>query len=269
MNIAVLGAGHMGGWLVDVLKRSHAVGVYDRDIGRVAGMSGIEVLKKISRLRLFRPDMLINAVSIQNTEEAFKEAQVHLPGGCLLVDVMSVKNGIRDYYKGCGFRFVSIHPMFGPTFANVDRLEEENAVIIKESDPEGAEFFRRFFLEFGINVYEYSFEEHDSNIAYSLTLPFASSLVFAANMDKATVPGTTFKKHSLIARGLLSEDDELLTEILFSPHSLTQMEKVTQRLEFLKHIIRQKDHEEARRFFDRLRDNIGKGRMSERINNMD
>ena len=81
-------------------------------------------------------------------------------------------------------------------------------------------------------------------------------MVFAANMEKSAVPGTTFKKHSDIARGLLSEDDALLSEILFSPYAREQLELVTQRLEFLKHIILQKDFEEARIFFDRLRENV-------------
>ena len=257
MRIAVLGAGHMGGWLARILEKDHQVGVYDCRDELAGRIPGVVVFSEFGRLAGFGPDMLINAVSIQNTRAAFREALPHLPEGCLLVDVMSVKNGIRDFYNKCGFRFVSLHPMFGPTFANVDRLEEENAVIISESDPEGTEFFRRLFYEFGIHVFDYSFEEHDRKIAYSLTLPFASTLVFAANMDKTTVPGTTFRKHSLIARGLLSEDDALLSEILFSPHSLDQLEKVTQRLEFLKHIIKQKDFEEAHRFFLRLRENIG------------
>jgi prephenate dehydrogenase len=93
-------------------------------------------------------------------------------------------------------------------------------------------------------------------IAYSLALPFASTLVFAACMERSTVPGTTFKKHLEIARGLLSEDDYLLAEVIFGPHSLEQLEKVTSRLEFLKHVIRAKDFEEVRAFFARLRQNL-------------
>ena len=108
-----------------------------------------------------------------------------------------------------------------------------------------------------MNIFECSFEEHDRTIAYSLTLPFASSLVFAACMDTSAVPGSTFKKHRDIARGLLSEDNFLLSEILFNPYSLNQLEKVAGRLEFLKHVIREKDEEEAHKFFQRLRENIG------------
>jgi prephenate dehydrogenase len=81
-------------------------------------------------------------------------------------------------------------------------------------------------------------------------------MVFAACMDNTTVPGTTFKKHLEISRGLMSEDDFLLSEILFNKYSLPELEKVTSRLDFLKHVIRARDLEEAAKFFDRLRNNI-------------
>lgn len=72
-------------------------------------------------------------------------------------------------------------------------------------------------------------------------------------MNASTVPGTTFKKHYEIAQGLLSEEDTLLAEILFNSYSLSQLEKVTNKLEFLKHIIRQRDFDEAKEFFKCLR----------------
>jgi prephenate dehydrogenase len=124
--------------------------------------------------------------------------------------------------------------MFGPTFANVNDLREENVILITESDPNIKEFFRAFFRQRELNIFEFSFKKHDQMTAYSLSLPFASTLVFAACMDNTTVPGTTFKRHLAIAKGLLSEDDHLLAEILFNRYSLEQLEKVTSRLEFLK-----------------------------------
>jgi prephenate dehydrogenase len=93
-------------------------------------------------------------------------------------------------------------------------------------------------------------------MAYSLTIPFVSSLAFAACIDAKAVPGTTFKKHKSIAESLLAEDDRLLSEILFNPYSLVEIDRITQRLEFLKHVIKGRDYEEARLFFERLRKNI-------------
>ncbi|MBU0585912.1 prephenate dehydrogenase/arogenate dehydrogenase family protein, partial [Candidatus Micrarchaeota archaeon] len=161
------------------------------------------------------------------------------------------------FYKKIGFRFVSTHPMFGPTFANVENLSNENAVVISESDSKGAEFFKEFFSRFGIKLYDYSFDEHDRMMAYSLSTPFVSTLVFAACMDNKAVPGTTFARHMAIAKGLLSEDDWLLSEILFNPYTIKELEKITSKLEHLKHIIRAKDNDEMRIFLAKLRKNVG------------
>jgi prephenate dehydrogenase len=256
MRIAVLGAGKMGRWLIRELAPRHEVWAYDLDGARLAGLGRAKAARTIDELTDAGPELLINAVSLKHTIAAFEAAVPRLGPTCLLADVASVKGSIPEYYGKAGLRFVSVHPMFGPTFANVARLEDENAIIIRESDREAALFFFDFFRERQICVHEYSFEQHDRLIAYSLTLPFASTMVFAACMDSATVPGTTFKKHLEIARGLLAEDDDLLTEIIFNPHSITELEHVTARLEFLKHIIRARDSEEAAAFFRSLRENI-------------
>ncbi len=257
MKIAILGAGHMGRWLASELIKDHEIGVWDIDSRQTAELPRGTVFDDLSGLGPFRPDLLVNAVSLRNTVSAFEAAAPYLPEHCLLCDVASVKGEIPAYYRTSGFRFASVHPMFGPTFANVRQLHDENVIVITESDPRGVRFFRGFFAGLGLRIFEFSFEEHDRMIAYSLALPFASTLVFAACMDRSAVPGTTFKKHLEIARGLLSEDDFLLGEILFGPHSLEQLDKVTARLEFLKHVIRGRDVEEAQKFFARLRANIG------------
>ncbi len=94
-------------------------------------------------------------------------------------------------------------------------------------------------------------------MAYSLAIPFVSSMIFAACVDMKTVPGTTFKRQLMIARRLLSEDDHLLAEVLFNPESLKELGKLTSRLELLKHIMQDRDYDEASEFFHRLRKNIG------------
>ena len=268
-RIAILGFGKMGSWLARELAkdRDKEVAAYDINAGnkiaiqkiatQAKNVMDIRQLNDVSQLAQFKPELLINAVSLQNTIPAFENAVKHLPKDCMIADVASVKAGLAEFYRSCGFRFVSMHPMFGPVFANMESLKEENVVLIKESDSSGKEFFRDFFANLGLRIFEYSFEEHDRMMAYSLTTPFAASLVFAACMEKNTVPGTTFARHRKIAKGLLSEDDHLLAEILFNPNSAAQIEKITAKLEFLKHIIRGRDYEEAKKFFNKLRKNLG------------
>jgi len=257
-KIAVLGVGQMGAWFAEKLKALFQVAVFDWDIEKSQRIGEVVRLGKFADLEAFAPDLLLNAVNIQNTIPVFEKAMKYLPPPCILADITSVKANLPENYAHWGRRFVSTHPMFGPTFADIRSLKEENAIIIRESDPEGKQFFHEFYRRFQLNIFEYSFDEHDQIIAYSLTVPFASTMVFAAHLDSSAVPGTTFKRHLQIAQGLLGEDDYLLAEILFNPYSLPQLEKITQRLEFLKHIIRERDYEEARRFFQRLRENIQK-----------
>ncbi|MGQ9472190.1 MAG: prephenate dehydrogenase/arogenate dehydrogenase family protein [Candidatus Aminicenantales bacterium] len=255
-RVVVVGVGKMGSWLAAELAKSSEVAVFDLDLDKAQAVAGTKVLRAIEEIESFSPDLLLNAVNLQNTVAAFEAAKPFLRDECLLADITSVKGELPKYYQECGRGFVSVHPMFGPTFADLSQISAENVIIIKESARDGKDFFRDFFGRFGMRIFEYSFEEHDQIIAYSLTVPFASTLVFAAHLHTLSVPGTTFRKHLEIARGLLSEDDYLMAEILFNPHSLPQLEKITQRLEFLKHIIRSRDYEEMRRFFDRLRANL-------------
>ena len=70
------------------------------------------------------------------------------------------------------------------------------------------------------------------------------------------MPGTFFARLKGIAEGVLSEDDRFLAEILFNSSSLAELDRITARLEFLKHVIRARDFEEAHLFFEKLRGNM-------------
>ena len=247
----------MGSWLVESLCLDHEVGIYDRDHTRLKYFFRSHRFLGYEEIRDFGPELLINAVSLDNTVSVFRELAPFLPRNCMLADITSVKNGLHAYYLESKMRFVSTHPMFGPTFANIRELKGENAIVISESDPEGKSFFRNFYASFDLNIHEYSFREHDETIAYSLSIPFSSSLVFAACMKQLEAPGTTFRKHLDVARGVLSEDDYLLSEILFNKHTITQVEKINAQLMRLLEMVRDRDFAELKAFLDKLRGNIG------------
>ena len=100
MKIAIIGVGHMGAWLINNLKTRHNIGVFDSNKSLLGKITGVEILNEYSGLKEFAPEILINAVSIQNTVSAFEAAALHLPAGCILCDVASVKSGIPQYYAG-------------------------------------------------------------------------------------------------------------------------------------------------------------------------
>jgi len=247
----------MGSWMVESLCLDYEVGVFDTDRTKMRYFFNSRKFLYLEEILDFSPDLLINAVSLDKTLTVFNEIISYLPENCILADITSVKNGMADYYKKLGRRFVSTHPMFGPTFGNVKDLRDESAVIISESDEEGKEIFRKFYSSLNINIFEYSFKEHDETIAYSLSIPFASTLVFASIMKEQEAPGTTFKKHLNIAEGLLSEDDYLLSEILLSPHSLAQVERISEEMSLLTEMLKAGNKEQLKIFFGKLRSNIG------------
>jgi prephenate dehydrogenase len=258
MKIALIGTGHMGSWFARELTGDHEIAVYDSERKKMKSLHGVKQLKSVAELDLFKPQLLLNTVSLKNTIPVFEEVGFFIDRSCVIVDIASIKGEIPEYYRRSPFPFVSIHPMFGPHFANLHQLQDENVIIISESNKNGKGFFKEFFAKYKVKIFETSFEQHDELMAYSLTLPFASSIVFSACVTTNTVPGTTFSRHRQIAQKLLLEDDFLLSEVLFNKNSISQLENIVHRLEFLKHVIRARDYEEAQKFFNKLRENLGK-----------
>lgn len=256
MKILILGAGKMGTFLTDALCLKHEVALFDVDASRLRFVFNTQRLSKLEEITEFQPELVINATTLKYTLSSFEMVMPYLPADCMLSDIASVKTELPDFYAKSGKRFVSTHPMFGPTFANLDNLSTQNTIIITESDEEGKAFFREFYASLRLNIFEYSFLEHDETIAYSLSIPFASTLVFASVMKQQEAPGTTFKKHMDIARGLLSEDDYLLSEILFNPFTAGQVEDIQAQLTELLEIIKQKDTPKMKAFLAEVREKI-------------
>jgi prephenate dehydrogenase len=256
MRICVLGAGKMGTWLTDALCLQHEVAIFDIDKDRLRYVFNTQRFTTYEEIGAFAPELLINSVTLKYTIQVFEEVLPYLPADCILSDIASVKTGFKAFYEKSGHRFVSTHPMFGPTFANLKDLSAHHAIIISESDHLGKAFFKDFFGSLGLNIHTYSFDEHDETIAYSLSIPFSSTLVFAACMKKQDAPGTTFRKHMDIAKGLLSEDDYLLTEILFNPYTVGQVEQIRKELKDLLELIKKHDTEGLQHFLTRVRKNL-------------
>lgn len=256
MRILVLGAGKMGSFFLDLLSFNHETAVYEKDPQRLRFTYNTLRFTKLEEIKDFKPELVINAVTVKYTIQAFNEVIPYLTDDCILSDISSVKTGLKEFYDSCHHRYVSTHPMFGPTFANLDQLQEENAIIINEGDYMGRIFFKDLYSSIGLNIYEYSFEEHDKTVAYSLSIPFVSTFVFAAVMKHQDAPGTTFKRHMGIAKGVLSEDDYLLQEILFNPYTPEQIEKIKSEMDELLTIIKSKDADGMKGYLKKIRNNL-------------
>ena len=135
----------MGSFFIDLLSFDHEVAVFEKDAKRLRFTYNCYRFTKMEEIEMFRPELVINAVTVRYTLSAFEEVLPHLSHDCIISDIASVKTGLQEFYEKSGFRFVSTHPMFGPTFANLNQLSEENAVIIKEGDYMGKIFFKDLY----------------------------------------------------------------------------------------------------------------------------
>ena len=256
MKILILGAGKMGSFFTDLLSFEHEVAVLESDPKRMRFIYNAPRLQKPEEVAEFKPELVINCVTLSYTIEAFKSVMPYLQPYCIISDIASVKTHLKEFYETCGFPYVSTHPMFGPTFANLGQLEKENTIIISEGDHLGKIFFKDLYQTLRLNIFEYTFDEHDETVAYSLSIPFVSTFVFAAVMKHQEAPGTTFKKHMAIAKGLLSEDDYLLQEILFNPRTPGQVANIRTELKNLLEIIENKDAEGMKKYLTKIREKI-------------
>ena len=228
MRILVLGAGKMGSFFLDLLSFDHEMAVYDKDPKRMRFTYNCQRLSSLEEIGVFNPELVINAVTVKYTIAAFKEVMPYIGNDCIISDISSVKTGLKDYYATTGHRYVSTHPMFGPTFANLNQLSEENAIIISEGDYMGRIFFKDMYSRLGLNIYEYTFDEHDRTVAYSLSIPF------------------------------VSEDDYLLQEILFNPYTSEQVASIRDEMTKLLEIIDHKDADAMKQYLTRIRNNVRK-----------
>lgn len=246
----------MGSFFSDLLSFKHSVAVFETNPQRLRFTYNVRRMSSPEEIADFDPQLVINAATVKYTLEAFRMVMPYIGKECILADIASVKTGLPEFYAECGHPFVSTHPMFGPTFASLSNLQDENAIIISEGDHLGKVFFKDLYNELHLNIREYTFKAHDEVIAYSLSIPFTSTLVFGSVMKHQDAPGTTYKRHMAIARGLMSEDDFLLTEILFNPHTVEQIDKIQDKLETLKEIVARKDSNAMKEFLEQVRENL-------------
>ena len=256
MKILILGAGKMGSFFCDILSDEHEVAIFDINPQKLKFTFNCQRFSSLDEIDAFEPQLVINAATVKYTLKAFDAVLPHLPKNCIISDIASVKTGLPEFYAQCGHPFASTHPMFGPTFASLSNLANENAIIISEGDHLGRIFFRDIYNRLGLHIEEYTFEEHDKTIAYSLSIPFASTLAFASVMKHQDAPGTTFKRHLAIAHGLMSEDDYLVSEILFNPNTPEQLEKIQQQMARLQDIVIRRDCQAMKQYLSEVRENL-------------
>ena len=111
MKILILGAGKMGSFFVDLLSFDHETAVYETDARKLRFMYNTLRFTTLEEIAEFRPELVINAVTLNHTIDVFREVMPVLPQDCIISDIASVKTHLKEFYAQSGFRYVSTHPI--------------------------------------------------------------------------------------------------------------------------------------------------------------
>jgi chorismate mutase / prephenate dehydrogenase len=210
------GAGRMGAWFADFLRKSgYRIIISDkndrhgRNLARQKGFSFI----KDSRLAVQHAQLVVLATPTKAIERILLKIEPHLSSSCLLVEISSVKEPVRailQSLKTRGIKVLSIHPMFGPGIRNL-----KGTTIITTLLPPGrsaAEFLSLFRQE-GARIIRSDFDQHDRFASFTLALPHFMNVAFVNALKTSglnpnelrAVAGTTFKLQLLIAEMVYQE----------------------------------------------------------------
>ena len=144
----------MGSFFTDILSFQHETAVFDVNPHQLRFVYNTYRFTTLEEIKEFEPELVINAATVKYTLEAFRQVLPVLPKDCIISDIASVKTGLKKFYEESGFRYVSTHPMFGPTFASLSNLNTENAIIISEGDHLGKIFFKDLYQTMKLNIFE-------------------------------------------------------------------------------------------------------------------
>ena len=100
MKILILGAGKMGSFFVDLLSFDHETAVYDIDSRRLRFMYNTQRFTLLEEVEQFRPELVINAVTLKYTLDVFRQLLPVLPQDCILSDIASVCPSEVETSKG-------------------------------------------------------------------------------------------------------------------------------------------------------------------------
>ena len=87
MKILILGAGKMGSFFVDLLSFDHETAVYEVNAAKLRFMYNTQRFTSLEEVEAFKPELVINAVTLDHTIEVFETVTPYLPKDCIISDI--------------------------------------------------------------------------------------------------------------------------------------------------------------------------------------
>ena len=120
----------MGNIFTDVLCTQHEVALFDVNPHNLRFVFNTYRLTKYDEIQAFKPELVINAVTLKYTIEAFKAVIPYLPKECILSDIALENNRIvKNFNESTNMCYVQ-SPDVWTYFCQFGRLSSQSAIII-------------------------------------------------------------------------------------------------------------------------------------------
>ncbi|MDJ0270657.1 MAG: prephenate dehydrogenase [Aigarchaeota archaeon] len=218
MRIAIIGAGAMGCWFAqDLKKQGHRIVLFDKErknATRAARRIGCASTQSIENA-LKDVDAVIIAVPISETPNTIKQVLKTISSSTIVVELSSVKAPlarIMPQLKKTGNTVLLLHPLFGP---GAGKRMEKTIVLTPLRDAVREKRVLRSLFPWA-RVIVMNIREHDRAMAYLMALTRLSLLALLKCWQPyRNIPQTTSQKLLLLAAStLLNESPTLLTQII-------------------------------------------------------
>lgn len=210
--LIVGGYGQMGQWFARFfLNQGHDVFILDRK-----ELSGLGKPVKSLEEGLSICSCTLISVSLDSTLSVINTISKTGYKG-IVFDIASLKDHLSDAIGdavGCGIRYTSIHPMFGPLSKT---LSGRVLCFCSCGCPEADRKVRSFFEKTAVTTVNLSLKRHDQIIAYVLGLSHLVNITFCETLKKSgfshselsEVSSTTFNSQMITTSSVIRENPEL------------------------------------------------------------
>ena len=209
--LIVGGRGQMGRFFTDWLRRSdYEVRILDRE-----DWPQVRTLTK-------GIDLCLLAVPIDVTPEVAAQIGPHLPPGCVLADITSLKRKpLEAMLRGYRGPVVGLHPLFGPATTTMDK---QIVVVSPGRHMEQCQWVLDQFTVWGNVLVETPAAEHDDIMSVVQALRHFATFAFGQFLYSRGVPilrtlelsSPIYRLELAMVGRLFAQDPELYAEIVFA-----------------------------------------------------
>jgi prephenate dehydrogenase len=217
-SVGIIGFGRFGKVLANILQKGFSIKAFD--------LSSPKLFPNVTFVELdelLKEKTIFVAVPIRHFESIIKSISPKLSNGTTIIDVCSVKKHpveVMEKHLSEKIGVIATHPLFGPdSFITNNRLK---MMMDKTRDSHNQfDFWKRFFVDQGIQVLEMTADDHDRMAAQTQGVThFLGRMLKEFGIKKTSIDTQGFRDLLDLVDQTCNDSWELYTDLqLYNPYT--------------------------------------------------